>query len=535
MGWIKIKDKLNCWDEERHYKVLVACWLATVFSSFFGTTLFSFQISAIGHIFPFRILLLATSLVYTLWVIRGKDSFLKESSVLEKWVYLFIVIMLLYGVLSVPRAIDIIWTFRKLFNLSIDMLFFFLALRLCRRKKIFRYTMYVCAMGMAIVCVMGIYEVFFGGIFYHTYDSRKWFLLFGEHFQSPMVTFANTNDYCMSLCFFSAIFLMIQTESRTVKNTQKYFLVVLFAVVYFLAQAAFARLCIAVCWILFLAFSVSTLIARKSAGWICLTVLVLWMGVHFANQYENIVSHAVDVVGVKLNSTTLEDNTFSKVARSNVEKLCCLDRFDTEDVLPENTWQQELALCDENAEKSLLQVQYLKDRKENGRFGQTVSESDNGRLQLMLHAISCFVDSYGLGVGLGNAETLAPDNINISGWEYTSQYSIHCFILRVIADYGIFALIPLCIIAYLLLSKLWKLFLIGWREKDAIMIAKAIMFSACVLIYPIASTASSEAQDSIPMWIYLAVVVTLINRVELSVNRTNDKSMRLAGDSMMDH
>ena len=76
------------------------------------------------------------------------------------------------------------------------------------------------------------------------------------------------------------------------------------------------------------------------------------------------------------------------------------------------------------------------------KTGETVLRQDASggvRTLLLLHAGRCFLESYGMGVGLGNTELLARDRQVIPD---AAIWSIHCFLARLIADYGIFALIP---------------------------------------------------------------------------------------------
>ena len=81
--------------------------------------------------------------------------------------------------------------------------------------------------------------------------------------------------------------------------------------------------------------------------------------------------------------------------------------------------------------------------------------------------------------------------------------------MRIAADYGIFALLPLCAIAFLLLKRIFTSLSAAWRRKDgqAAAAAGALLFFAVLLTYPIVSTASSDAQDDIAMWFYLAMMV----------------------------
>lgn len=512
-AWEKLNDSLRQWDEASHYKVMSVCWLTTVVSSFFGSHLLSFEVPAIGQVFLFRILLPVTVLLYLLWVIRGKDPFWKESTALEKWTYVFIAVMLVYGAISLAWAVDFMWSFRKLFNLCFDMCFFFLALRLCRQEKMRQYTLYVCAAGVVFLCVLGIYEVFFGGIFNDYYDKYKQFELFGGVYQFPVVTSTNTNDFSLNLCFFCALLLMARERSTDIVGTWKYFPMALLPAAYFLTMAASSRLILLAYWILFATFCSCTWIARRRSAWICLVILVLVMGVHFANRYEDITRSAekyITEMRVGNNSAVKTSGMAGPIAEgSHYQVALC----GTGQMMEGTARKLTASKLDEGIsfkmQRLSLKDEFFYTDNETGKLEVRKDNSGGIRLQLLLHAANCLVDSYGLGVGLGNTESLAPNGTDIPRWASSSQYSIHCFIARIIGDYGLFALIPLCAIAFLLLSKIWKLFLSGWRTKDKNMIGQAIMFFGCILIYPFVSTASSDAQDNISMWMYLAMVVLL--------------------------
>mgnify|MGYP004670637931 CR=1 FL=1 len=102
------------------------------------------------------------------------------------------------------------------------------------------------------------------------------------------------------------------------------------------------------------------------------------------------------------------------------------------------------------------------------------------------------------------------------------QYSIHCFLMRIAADYGIFVLIPLCAIVFLFFKQIGIALAAGWKQKDRQVILYTLLYFAALLIYPIVSTASSDAQDMIPMWIYLGLLV--LYAAELSLQKARSQS-----------
>ena len=151
-----------------------------------------------------------------------------------------------------------------------------------------------------------------------------------------------------------------------------------------------------------------------------------------------------------------------------------------------------------------LSNQFFATDETTGEAALRTDSSAGMRALLILHAGNCFLESHGLGVGLGNTEMLARDRA-ITG--ESRVWSIHCFIARVIGDYGLFALIPLILIGCNLLLVVFRWILRAIQRRDREMAGYGLLFLAVMLTYPFASTASSDAQDVLSMWIYLAILV----------------------------
>lgn len=495
------------WNQDKLRCALVVCWLLTVATSFFNSYLFPIEVPGVGTWYAFRTMLPLTALLYVIYAVRTKRFFWKDSTTLEKWCYVFIAVMLLYGAASLPRALDVSWTFRKLFNLCFDMCFFFLLLRLCRQKKIRKLTLTVCFAVWVTVMVLGVYEVFNGGIVDSAYDGANWktFTWFLSSFQLPVVFSGNTNDYALLLVFFYEVFLLTTWREA---HVPRWLTFVLTAVTYFLLLATGSRLNIFAFFIILVTQIMCAILkhqkaARRNAVWMILCV----MCIQFCNQYQYIVppiqkyldqqaaytqavkeaeknSHQEDDKQVQGNETQ-ENETSGEQSETTAEIK-----------------KPELQIGDPQKESLHDQLFEINDAGEEVLRN---SGSAGVRTRLLIHAFRCFTGSYGLGVGLGNTEIAARDYANIQDGKI---WSIHCFIARIIGDYGIFILIPLCAIGFLLLKSSLTTLLTALKRKDWQTAAYALLFFAVLLTYPIVSTASSDAQDSIAMWIYLAVVVT---------------------------
>lgn len=481
-----MREKANVfaakWKEDKLKGSLEVCWAACLFFSFFGDTILSFAVPGVGEIFPFRVFLPVSAVLYALYAAREKEHIWRDSSSVERWCYILIAVMLVYGAASLPRALDFGYTFRRLFNLCFDLCLFFLLLRLCRDEGMRRLSLTVCGAAVVLVCAMGVYEVFFGGIFNPVYDQYQRFYFFKGLYQFPIVASGNTNDYASTLMFCAAPFLLAAAARWKEAGRKTYWLIAGgAAVLYFLVSASSARLAMAGFCLYFAAFTVFLLVSDRRRLWIPLATLVLIGGVWFLHQYRYIVPSIQEYIA-QVEEYRKQDQV-NQPGQTAPPKTPPKLEIKTE---PSQTLDEEF--FDTNAETG------EKELRDTGSGGV--------RVRLLLHAFRCFRESYGLGVGLGNTETLAPRRNVIPKWADKPQNSIHCFVARIAADYGVFVLIPLCAAALLLL----KAALDALRRRERRLTALALLYFLVLLAYPFLSTASSDSQDIPAMWIYLAAV-----------------------------
>lgn len=495
-----MRELIAEWKRDRLWGSLCICWLAAVAASFWGSYLLPITFPMVGTLYLFRVLLPVTAVLYILWAVREKENFWKDSSALEKWCYALIVIMLLYGAVSLFRAIDFLHTFRMLFNLCFDLCFFFLMLRLCRNGTMLRRTLWVCGVMVAVQCVLGIYEVFRGGIFTDAYDSIPRFFLFTHIYQAPVVTGGNTNDYCAVLLFiFGALLVAFLNQYYKEKKSGKklWALSLSIPVLYFLILAASASLNLVGLGLLLAGTALFFLCYDRKRLWVPLVSVLLISCIWFANQYYFIVPPIQEYLAqmeAYKQQTTLPPETS--------------DNPETPDE-PAAPGMEKPTLQIGNPDATTLEEEFYEVNAETGEKELRESGTGGVRVRLLLHAFNCFKESYGLGVGLGNTETLAPRRAVVLGWEDRPQNSIHCFVARIIADFGLFVLIPLGVIALLLLKGLFTLLFTGIRRRDGHAIGYALLFFCVLCAYPFVSTSSADAQDMIAMWIYLASVVLM--------------------------
>ncbi len=485
---------------DKLWRILTVCWLITVFTSFFNSYFLSVSLPIVGTIFPFRIMLPVTAVLYLIWVIKNREPVWRGTSALEKWCYVLIIILLTYGVVSLFRALDLAWTFRRLFNLCFDLCFFFLMLRLCRNKQLLKATLMVCLVMLAVISLLGIYEVFFGGIVNPAYDNFKRLYVLNGLYQYPIVFSGNTNDYATTLIFlFVVLLLALLWKGHEIRKRDYAWIVLMGTAVYFLALAGNSRLCEVCFFLLVVGIFLYFLLCQKRRILVSLLLILGILSVEFIVQYHYIVPPI--------------QQYFAEVREYQTEESDQMEGVSTDDMTSERTEDERQAptLVLGDQDKQTLEEEFFKTDETTGEKTLRDEGSAGIRAHLLIHALNCFQESYGLGVGLGNTETLAARRGVVPQWVDEPQNSIHCFLARLVADYGIFVLIPLCVIAFLLLKRTFQMIRKGIRLRDRNSIAYAVLFFCCLVIYPVLSTASSDAQDIISMWIYLAAVVLFAN------------------------
>lgn len=445
---------VNAWRSDKLKTTMTISWLMTVFFCFFGGAILQVEIPGFCTLYPFRVLLPLTTLLYLGWVVREKRNPWKGASFAQKTSYVLCLILLVYSTLSLRIAMDFEFTFSLWLTLGFDLVFFYLAMEFCADREIFDYTAKCALAGIVIQIALGFIEVFNGGIFSSKFDCI--FSFWGRAYHSPSVAAGNPNDFSMVLIFTWAI-LLLHWIWRGHKEKGDWVPMTLIPLIYFLMGAAYARLCEISFWILLVVFALRLIVKRGSG----LRVLIV-----------AIASLAI-VIGLL------------RFEPDNVQKI----------LAPQETTVQTAAPAAAPEVKTLTPVI-------RGETQARREESDGIRVQLLLHAADCFVSSKGMGVGLGNTAQLA--KIAAKTGEI---WAIHCFIARMAADFGIWFLIPLLLIALNLLKIGIDAAISGIRRRNWIIAANGLLYAATVIIYPVTSTASGDAQNCLPMWLFLGCIV----------------------------
>lgn len=459
------------WKGDKLCVLLVIGWLLTVVASFFGSYLLPIELPGVGTWYAFRTLLPITLILYVFCAVKRRVFFWKDSTPIEKWCYIFIASMLVCCVVSVPRAIDLTFSVRRIMNLALDLVFFFLGLRLCRNNKIRKLTIYTCIIMIAFIMLLGLYEVFWGGIFEDQKINLSFFVLF-RNFYSPVVLSGNTNDYNATIIMVLAVIMLDFLPHKGQKNVKGrlFYVILTFSIGYFLVVAGEARLCKIGYDVLLAALFLYVFIVERKFRWVPILILCFVLITQTVTRWHYIYPQG-QAFFQELSENGKTDKSFFHIFK--------------------------------DPDKSPLIDEFIKVDNETGQEVVNGATSAGARTKLLVHAWRCFWDSKTLGVGLGNTEMLARDNEVIENAKY---WNIHCFLARIIADGGLFALVPLCAIAFLMLRAALQGIIEAIRKKRRSACGYSLWLLASIIIYPIVSTASSDAQDIFPMWLYLAIL-----------------------------
>ena len=447
---------INRWKNDKLKAALEIFWLLTVFFCFFGSAVFLIKIPGIPALYPFRVLLPITALLYLIWAIREKRNPWKGASFIQRASYVLCTILIVYGTLSLRLAIDSSFTAPLWITLCFDLVFFALALELCNDQRLFINTARCALVSFLIQIAFGMEEVLINDtIFTHRYHNYN-FAFLGKLYRAPVVAAGNTNDYVMGLVFTLALVLLYWVWQGR-KGKYAWVPAVLFGPVYFLICSAGSRLCTISFWILMIGFIMYCLTQDRKKLWIpVVTVLLVGFVVYGCNS----------------------DPEAKRVSMT----------------LPESYGQTQNNLQDQTLKEEIFATD-----GETGEVTLNVTFSGGVRVSLLLHTMDCFLQSKGMGVGLGNTAQLA----KVDAAQRDGIWAIHCFIARMAADFGIWFLIPLLVIAGAMLWFGLRFVLAEIKNRRWTNVMTGILYMLTVIVFPIASTASGDAQNSLPMWLFL--------------------------------
>ena len=459
----------------RYITILLIFWLAAVASSFTGACLFSIRFPLIGTLFPFRVLLPVTALLTLILCILKKEAPWKDLTRLEIWCLIFCGSLFLYGGVSLFRAIEFTHTFHRFFNLTFDLLFFVLLLYLMKKPFFRKPTVILCYILVFVFFILGLIEIFNGGFFLDKYDTYKRLWIMNRLGQWPAVFSANSNDFAMTLVFLFAVLTMDFYREPARKPGKALAYTFAAGVVYFHSVSTSSRLSRYSFFLIIIVLLIMAVILLRKAhiSFLPLLLIFFMLSTQFVTQYHAKILPCYRYL----------------VALRAYEAGGADGEAPTLDIL--------------DGESSLID-QFISADEETGDMVLRNDNSAGYRTHLLLHAFRCIKDSRLLGVGLGNTEMLAKAR-RITG--DAGIYATHCFLVRLVSDFGIFALIPLLFIIFHLFKNAFSVFSAARKAHDRRLAALSVLLIGMLFLYPLLSTASSDAQDVSSMWLFLAFLV----------------------------
>ena len=137
---------------------------------------------------------------------------------------------------------------------------------------------------------------------------------------------------------------------------------------------------------------------------------------------------------------------------------------------------------------------------------ESLTESDGIRMTLLKDCVQMIRESRGLGIGLGNVESRLREMDNSGG-----IYAAHCFIMEVLAEFGIFALFPLALVVFSILRRLLLGFGEAVKTRNWAAFARLFLLLMTCAAFPLLSTANSSSWGITSMWMYLAMLLLCID------------------------
>lgn len=491
-----------------------------ILSSFWGPTLLAVTVPGIGEIFLFRVALLVVCCIYIYFLIKKRIHPLKERTKIEYAAFGILGVMLLYGFISLARAIDFGFTFRRLFNLSFDALYLLLIILYVDNKRKINITMINIIINVLLLQLLGVYETFFGGVFYDMYDDFLRVPFFNRLLQPPVVSFGNTNDYITSILFYLPFIIMFLifhiSNSKSRKLTSIYTLILITSITleYYLANSARAQLGQLAWYIIVFGFLIFVLIYLRKLYKMLIMIFILFAFVSFTENFLVIRAKTINTINtIKYERELKLAEQKIKVGDNEVG-----DKESEEKEVIDSIAKPGLVTVPKSNELS-IKDQFIAKDEETGETILNMNASGGGRLTLLKFAGSTFIKSYGMGVGLGNTEQKAKV---VANEQLGGLWSLHCFPARIIADMGIFILIPVLIAIIILLKEISRMAKVKKDSKSMNMVLFFVIVS--ILVFPILSTISSDAQDMISMWFSLGGIIIIVSKYQVFIETLKEQS-----------
>jgi len=466
-------------------RLLLVCGFLTVFSAPFGDCLLRIELPIGGYFFLFRGMILLTCAVYLVHLLCKRENPFRGLSRPEKWFVVLVVCMLAYGLVSVLWSVSLGAWFSKLFTMCQMFALVFLFLKLCRDPKVMRITMWIMGITVLITALGGLIECWHGPFFDTPYRDYS-YVFFNKAFYAPIFSLYNPNGFATYLLFsLECLVLYMAHNWKTPASAgDKRLLWALSAgmcLTLFLACADGGRLSILSILVILLGLAVWLLPRYKRGLWVFAAFALTFSFIYVGENYLQVRYQA-------------------ERAAFEIQQVLGLSGQSQPGDAPEKP-----APPDKNLHGTLYTLS--PSISETDAY-ESVSQSDGVRMTLIKDCVQMIRESHGLGIGLGNVEPRLRELDNSDG-----IYAAHCFIMEVLAEFGIFALIPLAAVALSILKALWLAFCAAFRAHDKKRMAEPLLLLFTALAYPLLSTANSSSWGIQAMWLYLAVLLFYSGRL----------------------
>lgn len=141
---------------------------------------------------------------------------------------------------------------------------------------------------------------------------------------------------------------------------------------------------------------------------------------------------------------------------------------------------------------------------------RTMNDSNIVRMNLIYNSIDFLSQTYGFGVGAGNAEAWME---KYGSYDTMGITNPHNWWIEILVNYGLFIFVFYVVIYIRLIYQLFVVFLSS-KDVNQKEIAKVLLVSLLTFIF--ASISSSSVMAFMPQWILLIMSITFINVVKLN-------------------
>lgn len=394
------------------------------------------------------------------------------------------IFMIINGLITLLFSVDQAYTFSRLFNLGMDLLFslciiFYLKYTKCVTVTILN--LFVTFLGQLFV---GILESFTNPIYTDTHLDKLGANFLGLYnFHIPSSTFYNTNDYAATLFILGIViisYLLISNKYKTKTKISIFlinFILLCLSLISYLSGAIILQLGLSLPIFFFSVTGIYSFIKLKKKFFLSFILSLVFFILSIVSP--DIFSLKNPEPETSYTSTFKESNSFL----SNNLSFISLTNESTQIRVSASDQENFSSIGNEATDRSIYY-----------------------RITLLKSAINTFLN-HPLGVGLGNTQKIAEYTI---ADQVRGISKIHCYPIECIADFGI----PFVILIICFLWNFLKQILTQYQSTKKTIFSNGIgyiflILSTICIIF--ATTAPSCAQDLKSLWIYLSFLIILVN------------------------